>query len=99
MCLVRVNEEDRTHDATGFERADHAGAHLEGRTAPVADSIPACNCNDAVVVDVDDLLDLHRKVIEVLGPSAHERHEPVAPHSVLHTCYSQGTPSTRSPLK
>jgi hypothetical protein len=97
--MVRVKEEDRTHDATCFERAEHAGAQLEGRTAPLADSMPACDCNDAIVVDVDDLLELHVKVIEVLGPSAHELHEPVAPDIVLHTWHADATPSTRSPLK
>src|SRR5215211_6516198 len=86
--MVRVNEKDRTQDATCLERADHAGAHLDGRVTRLADSKPACDCNDAIVVDVDDLFELHREFIEVLGPDAHEPHEPVASHSVLCTCHS-----------
>ena len=53
--------------------------------------MPGCtnlarNGNDLVVAGVDDFLRLHRKVVEVLGPSPVETHDPLASHNVSKPC-------------
>jgi hypothetical protein len=91
--MVWVTERDHSRDPTRVERADQAGAHLDGHPASLANCRKARDRNDAIAVGVNDFLDLHRNVFEVLGPYARELQVPLASDYVLKTCRS-----TRYPL-